>query len=99
LNILRLSSRYGFRTRPENSMSQAGPTFDSNSRSRRQFVKALLVGASLATVTRGLPARLVAAGVKTASDPWVRLPQILKRIRPPVLQNREFDIRNFLNPA
>jgi polygalacturonase len=66
---------------------------------RRDFVNALAAGAGWAVLPRvaraatGLGAR--AAGAAPRADGWDQVPEILKRIQPPVFPDRTFDAGKF----
>lgn len=55
--------------------------------SRREFIKTILIG--------GATALMSPAAIRPADDEWSRVPEILKRIKPPVFPRRNFDVRRF----
>src|SRR2546423_7388841 len=67
-------------------------------RDRRDFLKTFIAGGAAALVAPGLlsggtiNARGGRGLTRAEEDPWARVPDILKRIKPPVFPKRDFDI-------
>jgi polygalacturonase/lysophospholipase L1-like esterase len=68
---------------------------------RRDFVKKVLAGTTGAVFLSNLPGAETFAHVPTqthgaaAADPWARVPEILKRIKPPVFPRRDFAVTKY----
>ena len=64
---------------------------------RRDFIKKTLAGGAAALVLSRLsPAETIARAVSGGGDdPWVRVPEILKRIKAPVFPKRDFDVTKY----
>jgi polygalacturonase len=56
---------------------------------RREFIKLLVAGGVVAFLPE------ISFGQKGSSDAWAQVPQILKRIKPPVFPNRDFSITKY----
>lgn len=78
-------------------MSKPGDVPRCHTESRRRFMQSALAlagGALTAVIMKPLKARTEDAGLK-GSQEWDQLPQILKRIQPPVFADRQFEITKF----
>src|SRR5215813_6874943 len=66
-------------------------------KTRREFVRSVIAGAAGTLAARGHRSTyaLEIDGRAAAEDPWSKLPQILKSIRPPAFSRREFPITGF----
>lgn len=66
---------------------------------RRDFVKKVLAGTTGAVILNHLPGAETFAHALTrthgAADPWSRVPEILKRIKPPVFPRRDFAVTKY----
>src|ERR1044072_8133283 len=67
---------------------------------RRDFIKKILVGGAGALFLHQLSsadahARALVPAFTADEDPWARVPEILKRIKPPVFPKREFAVTNY----
>src|SRR5215207_1295610 len=67
---------------------------------RRDFIKQALAGGAAALLltelsSRGAPARAFAPAYAADADPWARVPEILKRIKPPVFPKRDFAVTKY----
>lgn len=67
---------------------------------RRDFIKKTLAGSAAALLLSRLSsgealARAVAPTYTADEDPWARVPEILKRIKPPAFPKRDFDVTKY----
>ncbi|HEX7955343.1 MAG TPA: glycosyl hydrolase family 28 protein [Pyrinomonadaceae bacterium] len=65
---------------------------------RRDFIRKTLAGGAGALFLNNLPAADALARAfaqAPASDPWARVPEILKRIKPPVFPKRDFAVTKY----
>ena len=60
--------------------------------SRREFIKSLVVGGSVALLTRPSFAGALFAPYSAGDPGWSQVPAILQRIKPPIFPKRDFDI-------
>jgi polygalacturonase len=61
--------------------------------SRREFLQVILAGAGASFVLPNISFGQAAA--KTSADPWVQVPEILKRIKPPKFPKKDFSILKY----
>lgn len=68
---------------------------------RREFIKNVLVGGAAVSVAPALLSRSAVAellwpeSLSLAGERWIQVPEILKRIRPPVFPRRDFSVTRF----
>ena len=69
---------------------------------RREFIRNLLIGGTTALVTPDLLSRAVVAELYPglwpcfpSDEAWAQVPEILKRIKPPVFPKRDFQVTRF----
>ena len=68
---------------------------------RRDFIKSVLIGGTAALVAPALLSRSAGAELlwpesfSLAGEGWIQVPEILKRIRPPVFPRRDFSVTRF----
>ena len=76
------------------------PTQQKRMSNRREFIKALVIASSTALATRQACGGTVAEPRLCLSSlpkrsPWAQVPEILKRIKPPVFPRRDFDLKRY----
>jgi polygalacturonase/lysophospholipase L1-like esterase len=70
---------------------------------RRDFLQKFIAGGAAVLIMPAIMSERTITGAfghslsagYRADDPWARVPEILKRIKPPVFPNRDFDIRRY----
>jgi len=67
---------------------------------RRDFIRKTLAGSAAALLLSRLSsgealARVFELGYAADTDPWARVPEILKRIKAPVFPRRDFEVSKF----
>ncbi|MBV9927433.1 MAG: glycoside hydrolase family 28 protein [Acidobacteria bacterium] len=63
---------------------------------RRDFIKKALAGGGAALfVSKLSPVETAARILAADEDPWARVPEILKRIKPPVFPKRDFEVTKY----
>ena len=76
--------------------------FKENMSNRRDFIKKLLIGGTAVFATSELLSRQAVAELNrglwprsSGDEAWARVPEILKRIKPPVFPKRDFHVTHF----
>lgn len=63
--------------------------------SRREFLKTIVAGAGVVSLSAAVPMHAFRRGADGSGDPWLEVPKILARIKPPSFPERDFVITKY----